>query len=221
VSVLSSLFGRKQPRNRPDLEPWTQGAGALLVVDGSGPGLEPAADMFPEQTVLRHETTGGPGVPFHFPDPRRPPHPDGKFDHFYGSVVLADVFDKVIDVGAAVDAAMEVVICHGELVVVQAVGPDDFEQRAIWNAIARMRDPRHASTPSSRQLGGIISGLKMEIVHEAIWDEAVDPALTLRPEFADRLALMIAAATARGATEVLRDGALVVERRAWRLRRAD
>jgi hypothetical protein len=221
VNVLSSLFGKRQPRNRPDLEPWLEGAGAALLVDGSGPGLEPAAAMFPERPALRHETTGGAGLPFHFPDPRRPPRPDGKSDRFYGAVALVEVLDKVIDVGAAVDAAMGVVIASGGLVVVQSVAPEDFEQRAVWNAVAKMRDPRHASTPSSRALGGMISGLKMEIVREAIWDEAVDPTLTLRPEMADRLALMLDAAVARGATDVVRDGALVVERRAWLLRRAD
>jgi hypothetical protein len=215
VNVLSSLFGRKQPRNRPELASWI--ASPALLVDGTGPGLEPAAAILPAQTVVRHETSGGPGLPFHFPDPRRLAADSGAFQ----SVALVEVLDKVIDVGAAADEAARVVVAGGELVVVQSVAPEDFEQRAIWNAVAKMRDPRHASTPSSRQLGGMISGLKMEIVREAVWDEAVDPTLTLRPECADGLALMIAAATARGATDVVRDGALVVERRAWRLRRAD
>lgn len=213
MSVLSSLFGKRQPRNRPDLASWA--SAPSLVVDGTGPGLEPAAAIFPSQAIVRHETSSGPGLPFHFPDPRRLAAQSGAFQ----SVALVEVFDKVIDVGAAVDEAARVVAAGGDLVVVQAAGPEDFDQRALWNAIAKMRDPRHASTPSARQLGGMISGLKMQIVHEAIWDETVDPTLTLRPELADRLALMLAAATARGATDVVRDGALVVERRAWRLRR--
>jgi hypothetical protein len=214
VNVLSSIFGRRQPRNRPELASWI--ASPALVVDGTGPGLEPAAAIFPAQTVVRHETSGGPGLPFHFPDPRRLATESGALR----SVALVEVLDKVIDVGAAADEAARVVAAGGDVVVVQTVAPDDFEQRAIWNALARMRDPRHASTPSSRQLAGIISGLKMEIVRDAVWDEAVDPSETLRPDLADGLALMLAAAAARGATDVVRDGALVVERRAWRLRRA-
>lgn len=213
MNVLASLFGRRPSRERPDLEQWI--SSPALLVDGSGPGVEPPSSMFPEQTVLRHETSGAPGLPFHFPDPRRLPEPSCKFS----SVVLADVLDKVIDVGAAVDEAMRVVVVGGALVVVQTVAPEDFEQRAIWNAIARMRDPRHAWTPSPRQLAASLASLRMEIVHEAAWEETVDPKSTLRPDVADRLALIIDAAAARGATEVVRDGALVCVRRASLLRR--
>lgn len=214
MSVLSSIFGKRAPRNRPDISSWTESPS--LLVDGTGPGLESAAAIFPSPTVLRHETTRGSGLPFHFPDDRRLAAETGGFR----SVALVEVLDKVVDVGPAVDEAARVVVGGGDVVVVQSVAPDDFEQRAIWNAIARMRDPRHASTPSVRQLGAMISGMKMEVVRDAVWDEAVDPTLTLRPEFADRLALMLGAATARAAADVVRDGALVVERRAWRLRRA-
>jgi hypothetical protein len=213
VNVLSSLFGKRQPRNRPALESWV--CAPALLVDGGGPGLEPATTIFPGHEILHHETADGPGLPFHFPDTRRLPAKSGAFR----SVVLVEVLDKVIDVGAAIDEAARVVVAGGELVAVQSVAPEDFEQRAIWNAIAKMRDPRHASTPSSRQLAGTIAGLKMEIVGEAIWDETVDATTTLRPDVADRLALMLAAAAARGATDAVRDGKLVVERRAWRLRR--
>lgn len=220
MNVLGSLFGGRQPRNRPrDLESWIAGAGGILIVDGSGPGVEPPAEMFPEQTVLRHETCGGPGLPFDDRDPRRLPLPGGDANKRYGAIVLADVLDEVLDVGFAIDDAWRTVISGASLIVVQTVAPEDYEERAIWNAIARMRDPRHTWTPSSKQLTTLYSGLSMTMKEDAEWDELIDPTTTLRPDVADRLALMVAAAAAREATSVVRDGALVVARRATLLGR--
>ena len=210
MNVFASLLGRRPSRERPDLAAWLGDASPVLVIDGDGSG--PA---FPGARVLRHETSGAPGLPFHFPDARRLPFAAGEFR----AVVLAGVIDEVIDAGAAIDEARRVIAKGGLLLVEQTVAPEDFEDRAIWNAIAGMRDARHASTPSGRQFAAMISGLMMEVVREASWEEDADPSATLRPGVADRLARMLAAAAARGATDVVRDGALVVTRRASLLRR--
>jgi SAM-dependent methyltransferase len=211
VNVLASLLGRRPSRERPDLAAWLGGVVPVLVVDGDGSGA-----AFPGARVLRHETSGGPGLPFHFPDPRRLPFADGEFR----AVVLAGVIDEVIDAGAAIDEACRVLAKGGLLLVVQTVAPEDFEERAIWNAIAGMREARHTSTPSGRQFAAMVSGLRMEVVREAAWEEDADSSATQRPGVADQLALMLAAAAARGATGVVRDGALVVARRASLLRRS-
>jgi hypothetical protein len=211
VNVLASLLGRRPSRERPDLAAWLDGASPVLVVDGDGSGAD-----FPGARVLRHETNGAPGLPFHFPDARRLSFRDGEFR----AVVLAGVVDEVIDAGAAFDEACRVTAKGGVVLVEQAVAPEDFEERAIWNAIAGMRDPRHTSTPSARQLAAMVAGLRMEVLREASWEDEADAAATLRPDVADRLAAMVAAAAARGAAAVVRDGALVVPRRASLLRRA-
>ena len=210
MKVLESLLGRRPSRERPDLAAWLAGVSPVLVVDGDGSGAS-----FPGARVLRHETSGAPGLPCHFPDPRRLPAADGEFR----AVVLAGVLDEVIDAGAAIDDACRAVAKGGLLLVSQQVSPEDFEQRAIWNAIAGMREARHTSTPSPRQYAAMVSGLRMEVVREAAWEEEEAPA-TLRPGMSERVAAMLAAAAARGAKDVVRDGAFVVARRASLLRRS-
>jgi hypothetical protein len=216
--VFGALLGRRPSRERPDLESWIAGASPTLVVDGSGPGLESAETMFPGRPSLRHETSGGRGLPFHFPDQRRLA-PPGDEVSLHGAIALVDVLDKVIDVGPAVDDAVRLLTADGVLVVVQSVAPDDFEQRAVWNAVARLRDPRQTWTPSARQFATIASGLGLRPDREATWSESVDAATTLRPELATQLASLVADADARSATEVVRDGAFHVVRRAVLLRR--
>jgi SAM-dependent methyltransferase len=211
VTVFASILGRRPSRERPDLAAWLAGISPVLVVDGDGSGAE-----FPGARVLRHETSGAPGLPFHFPDPRRLPVADGAFR----AVVLAGVIDEVIDTGAAIDDACRAVAKGGLLLVSQQVAPEDFEQRAIWNAIAGMREARHTSTPSPRQYAAMISGLKLEVVREAAWEEDADAPAMLRPGMSERLAAILAAAAARGAKDVVRDGAIVAARRASLLRRS-
>jgi len=214
VNGIGSLFSRRTPRERPDLASWIAESAPILVVDGSGP--DAVAPTFAGATIVRHETSGAPGLPFHDRDPRRLAWPAD--ERPFRAVALADVLDKVLDVAFAIDEALRVVVDPATLVVVQTVAPEDFEERAIWNALAKMRDPRHAWTPSARQLAAQISALRMQTVREAAWEESVDPAATLRPDVADRLARMIDAAAARGADDVIRDGAFVASRRAWLLR---
>lgn len=212
--MFDSLLGRRPSRERPDLAAWIPGASPVLVVDGDGPGTQGAP--FPGARVLRHETSGAPGLPFHERDPRRLPAREGEFR----AVVLVDVLDKLIDVGFALDDARRAVAGGGFLLLVQTVSPEDFEQRAVWNAVARMRDPRQTWTPSGKQFAALTSGLGMDRVREAAWEETADPSATLRPETAAALALMLRAAAARGATDVVRDGPLVLDRRAMLLRRS-
>jgi SAM-dependent methyltransferase len=207
--VLGSLFGKKPARGRPELAAWIADASPALVVDGGA-----WAATFSGARALRHETSGAPGLPFFDRDPRRLPAKDAEF----AAVVLGDVLDEVIDVGFAVDEARRVLAPGGRLLIVQRVAPDDFEQRAVWNAVAVMRDARHTWTPSARQLAAIVSGVKMTLEREAEWEEDVDLLETTRPDMAARLALMRDAAAARGATDVVRDGRLVVARRAVLLR---
>jgi SAM-dependent methyltransferase len=190
---------------------WLEGASPVLVIDGGD-----VAGAIPGATVLRHETSGAPGLPFHFPDPRRLPAKDGA----YRAVVLSDVLDKVIDHGAALDEVLRVLAPGGRLVVAQTLAPDDFEERAVWNAIAKMREPRHASSPSSRQVAAMVSGLGLTVLKEAAWEEACDPTVTARSAEAMRLATMLDAAVARGSDHVIRDGKLVLSRRAWLLGKA-
>ena len=211
MSVFDSILGRRPSRERPDLAAWLGGASPVLVMDGDG-----SCAALQAARVLRHETAGGPGLPFHYPDPRRLPARDGEF----AAVVLAGVLDQVIDAGSAIDEARRVIDRGGLLLIVQSVAPDDFEQRAIWNAIARMREPRHASTCSGRQFAALVSGCGMEVLREAAWEESADPTQTSRPETARHLALMVGAAVAHGAAEVVREGVLVVSRRASLLRRS-
>jgi hypothetical protein len=104
----------------------------------------------------------------------------------------------------------------GSLLLVQAAAPEEFEARAAWNALARLRDARHAWTPSARQLAAQVSSLPLAAERDAAWDEDVEVAATARPETATSLALMAAAAALRQ-DGVVRDGALVVQRRAWLL----
>lgn len=210
MNVLSSLLGRRPSRERPDLAAWIADASPALVVDGDGSGAS-----YPGAHVLVHATHGVPGLPFHFPDPRRLPFAAGEFK----AVVLADVMDQVIDTGAALDEARRVLAKGGLLLVAQTIAPEDFEERAIWNAVAGMRDRRHTTTPSPRQFAAMISGLEMETVKDAAWEETCAATAKSRPDCAERLALLVAAAAARGAQGVVRDGALVLARRASLLRR--
>ncbi len=212
--MLDSLLGRRPSSERPDLAAWLLGASPVLVVGEDGPG---APSMpFPGAQVLRHETSGGPGLPFHDRDPRRLPVRDGEFR----AVVLVDVLDKLLDVGFAFDDARRAVAGGGFLLVVQTVSPEDFEQRANWNAVARMRDPRQTWTPSGRQFAALSNGLGMDRVRDAAWEETADPLAASRPGTSAQLALLVAAVAARGATGVIRDGMLVLERRAVLLRRS-
>lgn len=214
MSVLGSLLGRRPSRERPDLAAWISGASPVLVVEAGAPGASGAT--FPGARVLRHETSGGPGLPFHERDPRRLPAGEGEFR----AVVLVDVVDKVLDVGFALDDARRAVARGGFLLLVQTVSPEDFVERALWNAVARMRDARLTWTPSGKQFAALASGLGMDRVREAEWEETADPAATLRPGTARELALLLDAAAAREATTVVRDGKLVLERRAVLLRRS-
>ena len=212
MNVLRSLLGRRPARERPDLASWVAGARSVLLIDGSGPGASPLAESFPQATVQRHETSGAPGLPFHDRDTRRLPFADASFD----AVVVADVLGKVLDAGAAFDDVLRVLAPRGSLLLAQAVAPEEFEARAAWNAIARMRDLRHGWTPSSRQLAAQVSSLRLAAEREAAWDEDVDASSTARPETASSLALLCAAAAVRQ-QGVVEGGALLVQRRAWLL----
>jgi SAM-dependent methyltransferase len=214
VNVLRSLLGRRPARDRPDLAAWIANARRVLVVDGTGPGAPPLGRAFASARVLRHETSGTPGLPFHDRDPRRLPFADASFD----AVVLADVLDKVLDAGTALDEALRMLAPAGALLLAQVVAPEEFEARAAWNALARMRDARHAWTPSARQLAAQVSGLRLAAERDASWDEDVDVSATLRPEASAELALLCAAAEQRH-DGVVRDGELVAQRRAWLLTR--
>jgi hypothetical protein len=130
-----------------------------------------------------------------------------------------EVLDKVIDTGAALDEARRVLAPDGLVLLVQTVAPEDFEQRAIWNAVASMRDARHTTSPSPKQFSAMVSGGGMDVLREASWEETADPMTTARPAVVRELATMLAAAVAREATSVVRDGALVLARRAALLRR--
>ena len=210
MSVFSSLLGRRPSRERPDLAAWVADRSPVLVIDGDGSGAS-----YSGARVVRHEVAGVQGLPFHFPDKRRLPARDAEF----GAVVLADVLSKVIDVGAALDEVRRVAQRDGLVLVAQSVAPEDFEQRAIWNAIAKMRDARHASAPSARQLAAMLSGAGMPIVREAAWEATTDGAATSRPDAAQPLVRMFTAAAARGAKDVVEGGALVIAWRAYLLRR--
>jgi SAM-dependent methyltransferase len=212
VNVLRSLLGRRPARERPDLAAWIADARRVLVVDGGGPDADPASASFPNATVLRHETAGAPGLPFHDRDTRRLAFADASFE----AVVLVDVLDKVLDAGTAIDDALRVLAPGGSLLLVQVAAPEEFEARAAWNAIASMRDARHAWTPSPRQLAAQVSSLGLSAERDAAWDEDVDVSATARPGVAPALARM-AAAAARRQGDVVRDGALVGLRRAWLL----
>lgn len=212
MNVLRSLLGKRPARERPDLATWIAGARRVLVVDGSGPGVAPLADVFASATFVRHETSGATGLPFHDRDTRRLAFADASFD----AVVLADVLDKVLDAGTALDDALRVLAPAGSLLLVQVVAPEEFEARAAWNAIARLRDLRHAWTPSARQLAAQVSSLRLAAERDAAWDDDVDAAATARPDAAASLALMNAAAAVRQ-RGVVEDGALVAARRAWLL----
>jgi SAM-dependent methyltransferase len=214
VNVLRSLLGKRSARERPDLAAWIAGRRRVLAVDGGGPGALPVAETFRSATPLRHETSSAPGLPFHDRDARRLPFANGSFD----AVVLADVLDKVLDVGTALDEAVRVLAADGALLIVQAAAPEEFEARAAWNAIARMRDPRHAWTPSARQLAAQVSSLRMQAERDAAWEEDADVSATARPDASAELALLAAAASVRQ-DGVVRDGALVCTRRAWLLLR--
>lgn len=210
MSVLSSLLARKPSRERPDLASWIAGAAPVLVVDGDGSGSQ-----FPGATVLAHVTSGGPGLPFHDRDPRRLDEKDASMK----AVALLDLLDKVLDVGFAVDEARRVLAPGGRLLIVQTVAPDDYEDRAIWNALARMRDPRHTWTATARQTTAMLGGWKMPQEREAEWEESADPRATRRPDAAGSLGRMVDAASGLAAGNVVRDGALVLVRRAFLLRR--
>lgn len=214
MNVLKTLLGRRPSRERPDLAAWIAGARRVLVVDGSGPGAAPIGESFASATVLRHETSAAPGLPFHDRDARRLPYADASFD----AVVLADVLDKVLDGGTAFDESLRVLAPAGALLLVQVVSPEEFEARATWNALAHMRDARHAWTPSARQLAAQVSSLRLVTEQEASWDEDVDVSATLRPDASAELALLAAAAAQRHEAVVC-DGALVAQRRAWLLTR--
>ena len=214
MNVIRSLLGKRPARERPDLAEWIAGRRRVLVVDGSGPGAPPIAETFPSATLLRHETSGAPGMPFHDRDKRRLPFADKSFD----AIVLADVLDKVLDVGTALDDAVRVLAADGALLIAQVAAPEEFEARAAWNAIARMRDARHAWTPSARQLAAQVSSLRMQTQRDASWEEDADVSATARPDASAELALLAAAASVRQ-EGVVRDGALLCARRAWLLAR--
>jgi SAM-dependent methyltransferase len=215
VNGLRSLLGRRPARERPGLAAWIANARRVLVVDGTGPGAPPLAGSFASATVLRHETSGAPGLPFHDRDARRLPCADASFD----TVVVADVLDKVLDGGTALDEALRVLAPAGALLFTQVVAPEEFEARAVWNALARMRDARHAWTLSARQLAAQVSALRLAAERDSSWEEDVDVSATARPEASAELALLAAAAATRH-DDVVRDGALVAQRRAWLLVRS-
>lgn len=209
MSVLSSLLGRRPSGERPDLAAWLEGASPALVVDGGGaPAIQGAA-------VLRHETSGGAGLPFHERDPRRLPAADGSLR----ALVLADVFGEVLDAAPVLDEAKRVLGEGALLLVAQSVAPEDYEQRAIWNAVARMRDARRTWSASARQLEAVLSGAKLERLRDASWEETEDAASGEREDARALVAALLADAAARGAKDVVRDGRFVVSRRAWLFRR--
>jgi hypothetical protein len=214
---MSPLFGRRAPSGRPDLGSWDLRA-PFIVVDGSGPGLAPVTDQFPELPPLRHVTSGGPGLPFFDGDLRRLPAGDESLE----LVVLWDVLDKVLDVGAAIAEAKRVLVDFDapRVLVVQSVAPEDFDDRAAWNAVSRLRDPRHTWALSARQFAVLVGSFGLVVDREADWEETADPSATLRPELAQHLALLLDGVAERGGAGFLRDdGSLVVNRRAVLLRR--
>jgi SAM-dependent methyltransferase len=191
---------------RPDTAAWLteQPTGSVLVVDG---GAGDARASFPGAQVVVHAPTETVGLPFSERDPRRLTAATGAF----GAVVLHDVLDAVLDVTPALEEARRVLASGGLLLVVQNVAPDDHAERALWNALARLRDPSRVWTPSAKQLAAVAQGFRMSLVREAQWKELLE---LPRPNGSPPPALLLAESARILGSGMIQDGALVATRRA-------
>ena len=187
IERLRALFSKEVAEGRPDLVALLGLAPGedVLVVDGETDGWSRLAADFDGAAVLRHTSEAETGLPLHERDPRRLPPREGG----YAALVLVDVLDRVIDPAHSLRAAAESLAPGGRMLLLQTVAPDDFDARAAWNVLARLREPQQTWTPSRRQARAMAAGSGLCRGDEQLWAETVDVLAGTRHATADLLGL--------------------------------
>ncbi len=95
------------------------------------------------------------------------PAPGDLFD----AVVLADVLDRVVRPADAVRAARDLLTPGGRILVLQQVAPSDYALRALLNAVLRLRDPSHTSTPTRQELRRMLDCGGLVLDRDVVWTQ--------------------------------------------------
>ncbi len=208
MNPLKSLFGRAEVTPRPDLAEFaggTPGPRMLLVDAATPPAAEAAIVAFPGAVLQSHGPDAREGLPILEDDGRRLPATPGGWDR----IVLLDVVDGVVHPAFALTAAAEALAPDGRLVLLQQVAPDDIDARGAWNALQRLRDPRHTWTPTRRQVRALASDAGFVRENEALWDEDARMTDSVRPETEALLRTYVVALESSG---LITDGVTSVRR---------